>query len=615
MGTLVDFANQLRDRVDIVDVVSGYVKLKRAGSNWKGLCPFHREKTPSFMVSQAKQIFHCFGCHKGGDVIRFIELAEHVEWKEALRLLAERYGVPLPEFSKASRDSSTDIRKILYDINEISCQFFSRHLTEALGDKSHPIAEYVSKRQLDAPTLTKFRIGLAPAEWTKLVDELRKLNYDAQQCLAAGIALRHAESGRIYDRFRARLMFPIFDNLGRPIAFGGRVYLPDSSLDQPKYVNSPETELYKKGQYLYAFHLAKEAIVREGFAILVEGYFDVIRAHQHGFANTVASCGTALTTEQARALRRICDTVVFVYDGDEAGQQAMLRGCEVLLEHEFTIKIVVLPDNQDPDSFLLAYGKGAFRQHVEHAQDFYHFFLDRAIQQYGCSSVQEKVQAFNFLRPVLAKIHNAIALDAYLLRTAQVLGTDVSSLRRELARTARQSEPILPSVAVAPLDQGTLLERYVLKVCVEREELRVDLVRLIAAEWLTHPLIRKWFVICCGRLFDCLEVNWSELLALCDDPDCEDAQFLRGLMLEESEPLATIDVVALKHVAARLERAYLMREARQLSETCKTLYPQDPDGLSWESFVRELNAKLPKFREVTRACRPPQEIWRNAESS
>lgn len=615
MGTLVDFANQLRDRIDIVDVVGGYVKLKRAGSNWKGLCPFHREKTPSFMVSPSKQIFHCFGCHKGGDVIRFIELAEHVEWKEALRLLAERYGVPLPELSRTGRDRTPDIRKILYDINDISCKFFSRHLSDSLGEESHPIREYLAKRQLDAPTLAKFRIGLAPTEWTKLVDELRKLGYEAEHCLAAGIALRHAESGRIYDRFRARLIFPICDNLGRPIAFGGRIYLPDSGPDQPKYVNSPETDLYRKGQYLYAFHLAKEAIAREGFAILVEGYFDAIRAHQYGFENTVASCGTALTTEQARALRRICDTVVFVYDGDEAGQQAMLRGCEVLLEHEFTIKVVVLPENHDPDSFLLAHGAEAFREQIERGKDFYHFFLDRAIQQYGCTSIQEKVQAFTFLRPILAKIQNAIALDGYLLRTAQVLGTEVASLRRELARTTKHVEPTLSPVTAPPVQQGTLLERYLLKLCVEKEELRIDLVRLIDAEWLSYPLIRKWFVICRDRLFDCLEVNWNELLALCDDPDGEDAQFLRGLMLEESEPLANVDAIALRHAAARLERAYLAREALQLSETCKTLYPQDPDGVSWECVVKELNAKLPKFKEVIRACRPPQEIWRNTESS
>jgi DNA primase len=611
MATLVDFANQLRERIDIVDVVSRYVKLRRAGANWKGLCPFHREKTPSFTVSQPKQIFHCFGCHKGGDVFRFVELIEHVEWKDAVRLLAEKYGVPLPTFQRASREGGKDVRQILYEINELACCFFTKILIQALNDSGHTIAAYLKSRRIDLPTVEKFRLGLAPAEWTRLVDEIRRAGYQPEHALAAGVALRHEESGRVYDRFRSRLMFPICDNLGRPIAFGGRVYLPDASPDQPKYVNSPETELYKKGQFLYGFHLAKEAIAREGYAILVEGYFDAIRAHQHGFCNTVASCGTALTAEQARSVRRLCDRVVFVYDGDEAGQQAMLRGCQILLEQEFSVGIVVLPENHDPDSFLLERGAEAFRSQIQQAKDFYDFFLDRAIQQFGLSSVQAKVQVFNFLRPILAKISNAIALDAYLIRTAQILGTEISSLRRELVRGTKET-PLVPAPAtLLPKQYGHPVERYVLKVCVEREDLQFELLKRIQPEWLNNSMISKWYAICRDRILDGLSVEWSELLALCEDPDGEDAQFLREVMLDDREPLSTINETVIENVASRLQRDYLIGQNRQLIEICRTLYPEDPEGERWINSVEQMNANLGAFKEATRGCRPPRDAWRN----
>jgi DNA primase len=613
MGTLVDFARELRDRISIVDVVGSYVPLKRTGANWKGLCPFHREKTPSFIVSQTKNTFHCFGCHVGGDAIRFVELVEHVEWKDAVRILAEKYGIPMPEFRHSSHSGAADVRKTLYEINKLASDHFASNLAAALARKDDPAKEYLARRNLDPQTIDKFRLGLAVDEWTRLTDEIRRAGYDPSHAVAAGVALQHADSGRIYDRFRGRLIFPICDNVGRPVAFGARVYLPNASPDQPKYINSPETELYRKGQYLYGYHLAKEAIAREGVAILVEGYMDTIRAHQHGFTNTVASCGTALTSDQARLLRRLCDKVVFVYDGDEAGQKAMLRGCDVLLEQEFAISIVVLPDDHDPDSFLLAFGAEEFRKHLDGAVDFYEFFLKRALAQFGSQDVPSKVQAFRFLLPILRKVPSEIARDAYLKQTARELGVDLAALRREFAKNAPGRELLGSSVEIAPPTPGVpLVERYLLKLCVEQERLQFTILEHLQPEWLTSELARKWYIVCRDRLMDGLPLDWQTLYEMCDGPDGEDARFLRAVALEDSEPAETVEELAVRNVAARLERAWLDREHRQLVEMCERLYPQDPEGEHWQPYVEQIRAKLGHFCEVTRALRPDRAIWRNA---
>lgn len=612
MGTLVDFADRLRERIDIVDVVGGYVSLRRAGSNYKGLCPFHREKTPSFTVSQTKQMFHCFGCQTGGDVFRFVQLVEHVDWKDAVRILAERYGVPFPERGRGGRGDSRDHKKILYDINELATQHFARHLASALSSKRHPATAYFARRAMTPQIIEQFRLGLASEGWTDLLEAAQRSGYSPEQVQAAGLAIRHAESGRLYDRFRDRIVFPICDHLGRPVAFGARLYRPDASPDQPKYINSPETELYKKGQYLYGFHLAKEAISRSGTAILVEGYFDVLRAHLHGFTHAVASCGTALTLDQARALRRVCRRIVFVYDGDEAGQKAMLRGCEVLLECDIAISVVVLPDGHDPDSFLQEFGSEAFQRRLDAAVDFYDFFLETAVSRFGVHSVGGKVQAFNFLLPILKKISNEIARHAYLTRTAEVLGVDDAALRRELAKhLGGPSAAARPSIVVSS-SMPPRVERQILKLCIENETLQFEVFSRIPPEWLTDALLRKWYSICRDRVLDGLPIDWTSLLSLCDSPDGEDARLLRTLALEEGEPPECIDVAAIDNVAARLERDYIIRENRVLEEMCRTLYPEDPDGERWMHLMEELNGRLPRLSSATRACRPDPGIWRNS---
>jgi DNA primase len=291
MSTIIEFADKLLSQVDIVRVVEEYVPLRRGGSNLKGLCPFHREKTPSFSVSPSKQMFHCFGCGVGGNAIAFVQRVERIEWMDALRLVAEKNGIQVPPLKRDHDQGRDDARQRFLEVNKMAMAHFCANLEAAMRNPSHEISAYLGRRKLDAATVRRFGIGLAADAWSAMMDAGRKAGFERETLVAAGGAIHNAESKRHYDRFRKRLIFPICDTLGRPIAFGGRVYASDAAPDEPKYVNSPETALYHKGQQLYALHLAKEAISTRGHALLMEGYMDVIRAHMHGFENAVASCG------------------------------------------------------------------------------------------------------------------------------------------------------------------------------------------------------------------------------------------------------------------------------------------------------------------------------------
>jgi DNA primase len=267
----------------------------------------------------------------------------------------------------------------------------------------------MKRRGLDMATIGRFGLGLAPDAWATFLDAGRKAGFERDTMVASGMVIHNRESDRHYDRFRKRLIFPICDGVGRPIAFGGRVYASDAAKDEPKYVNSPETVLYKKGQHLYALHLAREAIVAGKCALLMEGYMDVIRAHQCGFTNAVASCGTALTEEQARTLKKYAPTVLFVYDGDDAGQKAMLRGSEILLDQDFAVKIVALPPEHDPDTYLREAGAEAFRAQLSSARDAIEFFLEAAAKRHNPATIDGKVQAAEAVLPLLLRVRNPVA--------------------------------------------------------------------------------------------------------------------------------------------------------------------------------------------------------------
>ncbi|MBX7245726.1 MAG: DNA primase [Candidatus Sumerlaeaceae bacterium] len=590
MSELIEFAEKLRSQVDIVQVVEPFVPLKRAGVNYKGVCPFHREKTPSFSVSPTKQIFYCFGCGAGGDAIKFIQKIERVEWIEALKYLAEKFHIPMPELRRSPKESAEarGERDRFLAINELAASHFSRRLQTAITEGKSEIAQYIADRGLDANLVKQFRIGVAADAWSDFLDAALKAGYERDSLAAAGLVIHNPQSQRHYDRFRKRLIFPISDQLGRPVAFGGRVYARDAAPDEPKYVNSPETPLYRKGQHLYALHIAKDPIVKAQRALLMEGYMDVIRAHQHGFNTAVASCGTALTEEQARTLKRYCASVTFVYDGDEAGQKAMLRGCEVLLEQDFSINIVALPDDHDPDSYLRKHGSQAFQALVDQAPDFFQFFRHTAGTQFDRNSVEGKVRIVEFLMPLLAKVKSAVARDEYIRRVADFVLVGESVIRQQLAshegrRTANLREQLAESARATEYKPENML----LRVIVESPEARTMLLDKVDPEWLGHPLARKWL-----GFFKAQDVtenySWNALLSLCEDET--DTAFLSSLAVDDEA--LDISERTLHNCLSRIFHHHRRRQTSLLCQQIREFYEQDPESAECGDLIQALNSKF-----------------------
>ncbi len=320
-----DIIQRVKDATDIVSVIGEYVPLKKSGTSYKGLCPFHSEKSPSFMVSPTRNSFHCFGCGKGGNVITFIMEMEKMPFPEALRLLAEKAGVVLPKPQETQRDQEADrARERLQELNEFAGKFFHERLLSAEGQ---PAREYFKARGFTKEDALKYQIGFAPAGWDSLKNTAQKGGFSQEELLAAGLVVHNEEKKSFYDKFRNRLIFPVRNNYDKIVAFGGRTLSDESG---PKYLNSPETILFKKSECLYLLDAAREAIRQKGYVLVVEGYFDALALHHSGFENAVATLGTALTAQHGRLLQRYTKEVVFSYDTDEAGQAAVLRGFEPL---------------------------------------------------------------------------------------------------------------------------------------------------------------------------------------------------------------------------------------------------------------------------------------------
>jgi DNA primase len=388
-----NFTETVRNSADIVRVVSDYVSLKGAGSAFKGLCPFHSEKTPSFSVHREKQIFHCFGCGAGGDVFSFVMLAEKVAFPEAVRVVAEKCGVPIPA-QPGLDDKQFDERKQLFEIYGRAAAYFQQRLST---DEAAPARQVLEKRQIQAGYVERFGIGYAPA--AGLMSHLR-----LQDPVISGLFVKN-ERNEVYDRFRRRLMFPIWNERGKTIGFGGRALSPDA---QPKYLNSPESPLYSKSYVLYALHLARDAAQKQGQFVVVEGYFDCLSLHQAGIENVVASCGTSLTQQQVAIMARYVPEVVMNYDPDAAGQNAMRRSIDLLLAKGLRIRILKLAGGLDPDDFVRKEGGEVYRRLLAKAPYFWQYLMAEAARQYDLSDPAMKASAVNDVVQHVAKIQDRI---------------------------------------------------------------------------------------------------------------------------------------------------------------------------------------------------------------
>jgi len=428
------FIDDLKHHADIVVVIQDYVSLKKVGATYKGLCPFHGEKTPSFHVNRDKGFFHCFGCGVGGDVFKFLELHEKVGFQDAVKQLAQRFGVTVPELEQNDEQrASTAEREGLLNVHEAAAAWFREQLASPAGAR---IRQQITGRGITAATSAALGLGFAPPAREALKQTLLKQGFSQALLLRAGLLVQRDDGG-VIDRFRNRLIIPICRDTGSVIAFGGRAVDADQ---QPKYLNSPETPIYSKGRTLYGLNLSKAAVRQGGMAVLVEGYFDFAQVYQAGFQAVVASCGTALTPAQAQQLRRFTGRVVLSFDPDAAGQGAAAKSCEMLVTEGFDVNVAILPAGEDPDTYVRKHGHAGYRERLKTSTPYLEFLLDRAAGGHNLNTDEGRVKFLNEMLPVASRIPDMTVRDRFADRLAHKARITDEVVRAEIRRMATQRQ-------------------------------------------------------------------------------------------------------------------------------------------------------------------------------
>ena len=523
--------DEIRDRTDIVTVISDHVVLKKVGKNFKGLCPFHSEKTPSFSVSPDKRIYHCFGCGVGGNVFKFVMEIQSISFPEVLKVLAERAGIPLP---RNSSDHSTDPghkeRESLRKLNEAATRYFQSLLKNPEGGLS--ARNYLTSRHFDAETLERYRVGWAAPTWKGLLTHVQqKSSVTQEQLLKSGLIIKKEDSSTVYDRFRGRVIFPIKDLHSNIIGFGGRSINEE---DQPKYLNSPETLLYQKSETLFGMDQAKQAIRKENQVILVEGYFDQMRAVQHGVEYVVATCGTALTAKQASMLRNHAETAILIFDSDSAGRSAAEKGFDILLEHGMNVKIVVLPDGQDPDSFIQEQGAESFLEKIRNAKPFMESYIDALVRESPDQTPADKVKMANQILPLLTKIKNTVERSAWLEKFTSKTNIDDRNFLKELSKALTQNQPRMAETKseLAPLLN---LEKHLVHLILSDKETAQMVLLEVDPEDFSDPILKNIAQTCRQKIDNDEDLRIDQLLGQTEDPETRNVLSRLGLDSVEFE--------------------------------------------------------------------------------
>jgi DNA primase len=469
-------------RADIVDVIGDYVTLTQRGANAKGLCPFHQEKTPSFTVSSAKGLFYCFGCQASGNVVRFLMMHENLSFPEAVRALADRYGVQIPESSSTPPQRDSEIQKLL-QLHRAAAEFFSQRLGQ-----NPSVRDYCRQRHFSREVVERFGLGYAPDTWEALGRAMQGQGFAQELLLQSGLVVGRDHQRGCYDRFRHRLMFPIADRQGRPVAFGGRLLDAAAVAQAPKYLNSPETPIFQKNRTLYGFHLAKQAIRQHGQAIIVEGYTDVMACHRQGVTHVVGTLGTALTETHVDMLKVMVKDVVLVFDADAAGGKATERGIGLFLDAGVRVHIVELPEGDDPDSFLQQHTGDEFRRRVAEARTFLDYLVARARRFSDLRSPTGQADCAAHILPLLRKIDNEVEQWGYVAQLAEHLGLPPDVLQRQLRPASERPRasvwrPTRPRMASRPPSTPGPREEYLLiqELCHDPSRL-ASVVRQIAED-------------------------------------------------------------------------------------------------------------------------------------
>ncbi|WP_025435670.1 DNA primase [Peptoclostridium acidaminophilum] len=490
-----DFIDEIKEKSDIVQIVSEYVDLHRAGTNFKARCPFHGEKTPSFIVSPSKQMYKCFGCGEGGDVIKFVMKMENVEFKEALEILAKKAGIEIVREIDPEMNEKINQRKRYEHINVEAARYFFK----LLWTGKNQAQEYLSKRGLDSKTIRIFGLGYSGDAWDNLAKHLLGMGYSEEDLLKAGLVTEKKSKDGIRDRFVNRVMFPIFDHTGNVIGFGGRVL--DNSL--PKYLNSPETVTFSKSKNLYAINFAKKSIAsREIPLIIVEGYMDVIALHQYGIKNAVAPLGTALTADQAGLVKRFTDKVIIAFDSDEAGVAATLRGIDILSSKGIDVKVLDLAGSKDPDDFIRKNGADSFHKAIETAMPFVQFKIDEIKRANDIETDEGKINFCKEVSKILKDLDSPVEVEHYLKKVSSETGISVSALGKQVygkyfstkqfnvvavekAKTSDRLDTIKDGLDIA--------EKKLLCIAAQKESLKAEIIAKLEVEDFQSGLNRDIF--------------------------------------------------------------------------------------------------------------------------
>ncbi|MBI2186855.1 MAG: DNA primase [Acidobacteria bacterium] len=569
------FIDDLKQHADIVVVIQDYVSLKKSGATYKGLCPFHGEKTPSFHVNRDRGFFHCFGCNVGGDVIKFLELHEKVTFPEAVKLLAQRFGMTVPEVEQTEEQrANTAERENLLKAHEAAAAWFREQLASPAGAR---VRDQIAARGISDATAAALGLGFAPPSRDALKQALLAQGFSQPLLLRSGLLVQR-DDGSVVDRFRNRLMIPIARDTGSVIAFGGRATQSDQ---QPKYLNSPETPIYSKSRTLYGLHLTKGGVRETGFAVLVEGYFDFAQVYQAGFRSVVASCGTALTQAQAQQLRRFTGRSVLSFDPDTAGQGAAERSCEMLVAEGFEVNVAILPAGEDPDTYIRKHGRQGYAERLRTSKPYLDYLLDRAAARHNLRNAEGRARFVADVLPHVERIPDRTRRELFVEAVAGRAGVASELVRAQVPKPGARAGTTPPPPRELPgLGQVTKAEKGLIWWLVHRPEPALEALRTLDSEDFEALASRP--VLDLARKLD-HDRSFSPSVLL-ERLNTSEVQLVTGIA-SETEPHvhdAAECALILRRLRYERERAALQREIDRL-QTAGT----DPGDELQELLVRK----------------------------
>ena len=566
MNDLKDIIEEIKSRCDIVDVISDYMQLKSSGSNYTGLCPFHSEKTGSFMVSKSKQIYKCFGCNAGGDVISFVMRYENVDFMDAVKILARRCGITL------ERNISEEEKQKIQEINkfrEIHTEAARFYFANLLGTKN-PGYEYLKKRGLSDKIIKKFGLGYSLNSWNSLMNYLLAKGYDKTDLVKCGLVTHKTETNKYFDRFRNRVMFPIFNYNGKVIGFGGRVL--DDSL--PKYLNSPETLVFNKRLNLYGLNISKKSI-KDDTLILVEGYMDLISLYQNNIENVVATLGTALTIEQARLIRKFAKNVIISYDSDQAGQNATLRAIDILLQADIKVKILNLKDCKDPDDFIKKYGFEGYKKAMEDSDYYIKYKIDILKKKYNLNNDSQKMSFVEEATFMLKKLKSPIEKDLYAKYLSDLTNISIESIRASVGikvnsnynKTNKRNTKVHKKIEqMSKIQDGYLkVEAKFIKLLMENKNLRESVLQDINEQQFLFNETKEIFnYIIKNRELDKITIDKIKSLNISEE-------YVNNIQNIQIEEINTYTLESTKNIIKQIKKNIIDNEIKSMSYQIKEL--------------------------------------------